>query len=228
MFTFGSSNVCFIVMTESAPRAQRQDGLDTADRILDAAEKLFVEHGFAATSMRSITTAASVNLAAANYHFGSKKGLFAAVIHRRVEPINNKRLLLLEELIKSERKLTVRSILEVFFQPVADTIAMGLPVPRLIGRMYGEPESLVRPILESEFGEVATRFQEALSVAMPTLPKEELRFRFHFMIGSMIHLLQIPTPLGTESNPDLFSEAIEQLIDFAEAGLRQPVKEHSP
>lgn len=195
--------------------------LETPDRILDAAEHLFIEHGYAATSIRAIASAAAVNLAAANYHFGSKKGLLAAVLHRRIEPINNKRLLLLEELRKSERTLTVRSILEVFFQPVSESIAMGLPVPRLMGRMYGEPEALVKPILEGEFSEVAGQFQAALSNALPMVPLEELRFRFHLMIGSMIHLLQFPAPIGVPSDPDTFSEDIRKLIDFVEAGLTQ-------
>ena len=71
---------------------------DTREKILDAAEALFVERGYAATSLRAIATAAGVNLAATNYHFGSKMGLFAAVFHRRIEPINQQRLVLLNEL----------------------------------------------------------------------------------------------------------------------------------
>lgn len=208
-------------MVSSRTVRKLQETTDTADRILDAAESLFIENGFAATSMRAIATRAEVNLAAANYHFGSKKGLFAAVIHRRVEPINHKRLLLLEELEKTQRQLTIRPILEVFFAPMGDAIKMGLPVPRLMGRMYGESDSLVRPILESEFGEVASRYQQVLAKAMPDLPVEELRFRFHLMIGSMIHLLQMPSPIGTDPGTEIFSRDIVRLIDFVEAGLTQ-------
>ena len=53
--------------------------MDTKEKILDAAERLFAEHGFASTSMRDITTEADVNLAAVNYHFGSKLALLQAV-----------------------------------------------------------------------------------------------------------------------------------------------------
>src|SRR5262252_1240922 len=70
----------------------------TKDRILDAAESLFMEHGFEATSLRSITTAADVNLAAANYHFGSKEELFQAVLTRRLDPMNQERVDLLSAL----------------------------------------------------------------------------------------------------------------------------------
>lgn len=58
--------------------------VDTKSRILDTAEELFMEHGFEATSLRLITTAAGVNLAAVNYHFGSKEELFQAVLTRRL------------------------------------------------------------------------------------------------------------------------------------------------
>ena len=70
----------------------------TKDKILDAAEALFMEHGFEATSLRSITTAAAVNLAAVNYHFGSKEELFQAVLTRRLDPMNQERLDLLTRL----------------------------------------------------------------------------------------------------------------------------------
>src|SRR5215212_6074389 len=64
-------------------------------RILEAAEALFVEHGFEATSLRQLTAAASVNLAAVNYHFGSKEELFQAVLTRRLDPMNQERIELL-------------------------------------------------------------------------------------------------------------------------------------
>src|SRR6266513_6418043 len=70
----------------------------TKERILDAAEGLFMEHGFEATSLRSITATAAVNLAAVNYHFGSKEELFQAVLTRRLDPMNQERLDLLTKL----------------------------------------------------------------------------------------------------------------------------------
>ena len=69
---------------------------DTKIRILDAAESLFAEHGFAATSLRAITRHANVNLAAVHYHFGSKEGLVEAVFSRRLGPLNQERLELLD------------------------------------------------------------------------------------------------------------------------------------
>src|SRR3982750_1807325 len=68
----------------------------TKTRILDAGERLFVEHGFEATSLRSLPPAAGVNLAAVHYHFGSKEELFQAVLTRRLDPMNQARVSLLD------------------------------------------------------------------------------------------------------------------------------------
>ena len=80
------------------PLAQARRPPVTKDKILDAAEALFMEHGFEATSLRSITAAAGVNLAAVNYHFGTKEELFQAVLTRRLDPMNQKRVDLLTRL----------------------------------------------------------------------------------------------------------------------------------
>lgn len=61
---------------------------DTVDRILDAAEELFAERGFAETSLRMITSKAGVNLAAVNYHFGSKNALIQSVFARFLTPFS--------------------------------------------------------------------------------------------------------------------------------------------
>ena len=195
---------------------------ETRTRILDAAECLFVEHGYAATSLRAIASAAGVNLAATHYHFGSKQGLFASVFHRCVQPINKARLLLLRDLKESERPLTTRSVLESFFAPLVEGAYKSHQVPAFIGRIYAEPESFTKPILEQEFGEVAALYQSTLAEVSPDVSTEELSWRWHFMIGSMIHLLQFNAPLGTESSYSTFISGIDRMIDYAEAGLTQP------
>lgn len=192
---------------------------DTREKILDAAEELFVELGFAATSLRAIATRADVNLAATNYHFGSKEGLFHAVFHRRVAPVNALRLAKLKALKESERTLTIRGILEAFFAPFRHG-PMAFE-PAIIGRMFAEPPSFVMPIIEDEFSEVSAEFLKALSSALPDVGYEDLQWRFHFLVGSMLQILRIPAPLGTEQTCEQFTYGIERLIDFTVAGIEQ-------
>src|SRR5947209_1582864 len=91
----------------------------TRDRILDAAEELFMEHGFEATSLRQITTAAEVNLAAVNYHFGSKEELFQSVLTRRLDPMNQERMALLTayEQCAAPHPLSCEKIMSAMFIP---------------------------------------------------------------------------------------------------------------
>ena len=194
---------------------------DTREKILDAAERLFVERGFAATSLRAIADRAGVNLAATNYHFGSKKGLLAEVFHRRVAPINEQRISNLDQLEKSGLALSTRNVLEAFFQPFAHADLNTL-TPAVIGWIYSEPEAVLRPIFEKEFITVSMRFQTALTTVLPQLDPGELRWRFHFLIGSMIHLLKLNAPLGSEPSRQSLENGLERLINYSIAGLEQP------
>src|SRR3546814_9740319 len=64
----------------------------TKDRILGAAEELFAQHGFSGTSLRQVTSRADVNIAAVNYHFGSKENLVTEEFRRRMDEMSAQRL----------------------------------------------------------------------------------------------------------------------------------------
>ena len=197
-----------------------QGSTTTRDKILDAAESLFIEKGFAASSLRAIARLAEVNLAATHYHFGSKEALFEATIHRRMGPINQTRLQALNQLERSSVKLTVEAILTAFFKPFTEGYVSS-SIPQLIGRIYGEPSSITKPLLEHEFGTVAGRFTSALAKALPELSEPELRWRFHFMIGGMIQVLSFAGPLGMKEFIGMRQEGIKKLQSFAAAGFLQ-------
>src|SRR5918911_3680849 len=92
---------------------------ETRTRILDAAEELFMQHGFEATSMRQLTAKAGVNLAAVNYHFGSKDALIEAVFRRRLDPMNAARIAELEKLEADSvaRSPSPEAIIRAFLVP---------------------------------------------------------------------------------------------------------------
>jgi AcrR family transcriptional regulator len=208
------------------PPARRSESLETQTKILDAAESLFTEAGFAATSLRAIASLAGVNLAAAHYHFGSKEGLLEATFHRRIAPVNASRLELLKALEARGQRASVRDIVIAFLQPLSD-IDADSGFPRLIGRVYGEPKSVSLPLFEREFSEVAMRFLSALSTALPDVERRTLHWRFHFFIGSMIQFLSFeepPIPLNTSF---AVGEGFDHLIDFAVNGL-DPDRKRDP
>src|SRR6185295_9673608 len=115
---------------------------DTKQRILDVAERLFAEQGFAGTSLRSIIADAEVNLAAVHYHFRSKEALLEAVLIRRIGPLNEQRLTLLDQFGKTPE---LEEVLTAMFDP---TIRMflgsgeGRIFGRLVGRLHSETGSV--------------------------------------------------------------------------------------
>src|SRR6478672_11783859 len=125
----------------------------TKDRILDAAEALFMEHGFEATSLRALTAAAGVNLAAVNYHFGSKEELFQTVLTRRLDPMNQQRLALLTqyEHASAPQPVACEKILAALFLPALglarDRTQGGENFLRLLGRAYADPAPFIRQFL---------------------------------------------------------------------------------
>jgi AcrR family transcriptional regulator len=191
---------------------------DTSEKIMDAAETLFIEKGFAATSLRAIANSANVNLAAANYHFGCKEDLFAAVIHRRVTPINHHRIELLDRLEASDKSLSTKEIVEAFLQPLTSS---GLPahLPAFISRISSEPQAAIRDIIQEEFAEVAMRFQTALVRANPLIDAEDINWRFHFLVGGMLQLVGLLNPPGIKKAEISRKERFEKLVTFAVAGL---------
>src|SRR6476469_2718950 len=153
---------------------------DTKTRILDAAARLFVEHGFEATSLRSLTSAAGVNLAAVNYHFGSKEELFQAVLTRRLDPMNQERVDLLTNLERAAAPLPVAcdKILTAMFIPALKLARnqerCGTNFLRLLGRAYADPAPFIRQFLSDQYAVMITRFRAAFARALPEFPKKEL------------------------------------------------------
>lgn len=220
-----------VIPIGEAPRAPV-----TKDRILDAAEGLFMEHGFEATSLRSITAAAAVNLAAVNYHFGSKEELFQAVLTRRLDPMNQKRVDLLTRLEHeaAPEPLPCDRILSAMFMPALelarDPERGGKDFLRLLGRAYADPAPFIRKFLAAQYAVMIARFKAAFARALPELPKRELSWRLHFIMGALSYTLAgtdalrlIAELAPAESAND--EQLLHRLAPFLLAGLQSPVPE---
>lgn len=197
---------------------------DTKQKILDAAEGLFAREGFHNTSMRGITGAAGVNLAAINYHFGSKEALLDAVFERRLVPLNEQRLGRLHSLQAGKGML--EGILRAFIEPTLllrrnDSGADAFMV--LVGRGLSEPDDTVRNCFLRRMGPVFNEFFEALCRALPQVPRTLVFWRFRMALGAMGHLLCSPSriplfPAGVEPAMDA-EEMTSVLMGFILAGM---------
>jgi AcrR family transcriptional regulator len=204
--------------------------MSTKDRILDAAERLFARDGFEATSLRAITTEAGVNLAAVNYHFQSKEALVQAVIGRRMGPINQRRLALLDaaESEAENRAVPLDQILDAFLRPVLEIVGShAREFAPLIGRLYTEPGDFSERVFKDQFQPLAQRFIPAFQRALPDLPPTDLYWRLHFSIGAMAHTMGATTMLRVFSrglcDPSDIEGTLARMKTFVLAGLAAPV-----
>ena len=206
--------------------------MTTKDRILDAAERLFARDGIEATSLRAITAEAGVNLAAVNYHFQSKDALVRAVIARRVVPVNQRRLELLDACEKAagDGPLPLECVVDAFVRPVVEIYASrAREFTPLMGRMYMEPADFVEKMYKEHLEPVASRFVQAYERALPELPRVELLWRLYFSIGAMAHTMGAARMLQIfskgECDPSDVEGTLRRLEAFMMAGLTAPVAE---
>ena len=200
---------------------------NTEERILDAAERLFADHGFPATSMRDITHEAAVNLAAVNYHFGSKEALMIAVLERTTAPINRTRLRRLDELEAAggdtpvDTEQIVRAFLTPLFEKWCEWGQSNPKFLKLVWRIHNEIDQELRAKFMKLFDAAFRRFSASFQRSLPEVEPVELHWRRLFLIGSMAHTMTwgasiFKTDDRARRDP---SEILESLIQFATAGI---------
>lgn len=207
--------------------------IDTRNRILRAAETLFIDQGFEATTLRQITSKAGVNLAAVNYHFGSKDALIEEVFRQRLGMLNEQCVAELDRVESAAAAAGVplrpRQILEAFFgvalQMAADKEGGGNNFMRLLGRTYTAPTPFIRNLLAKQYSAAVPRFKKALFLSLPDVPRDEILWRFHFMLGSMSYAISGTDALhilgGVKESDSAALHA--RLISFLVGGLRAPL-----
>jgi AcrR family transcriptional regulator len=206
---------------------------DTVTRILDTAEVLFAERSFTETSLRHITSKAKVNLAAVNYHFGSKKSLIQSVFARYLDPFSERFHAALDDL--EARHPSGRIPLEDLLEILARTV---LEVPgerhslkvfmRLLGLAYTQAQGHLRRHLQDEYGSVFTRFTLLLRQATPDLPDAERFWRLHFMLGTVVFTLSGLDALRDISESDYdehvsVRDLMHRLRPVVVAGMNAPL-----
>jgi AcrR family transcriptional regulator len=177
----------------------------TRDRLLDAAERLFAEHGYQATTMRGLTAEAEANIAAVNYHFGCKQSLLEAVVHRALAPVVEERRRRLDALGDAP---PVEAVVEAIVGPLIEC-AEGAP---LLGRLFVDPDPAMRCHVQAELSDASCQRMAVLQRALPDVPRDELWLRLRAMY----------TVVGGHLAGTLGPCERAQLVTFLAAGLRAP------
>ena len=196
----------------------------TKDRILGAAEELFAQFCCAGTPLRQVTSHADVNIAAVNYHFGSKENLVNEVFRRRMDEMSQQRLAGLKLAMK-EHPGELEPILAAFVEP-ALAIAQdrhGSAFARMVARAYAEKNDALRKFLSEHYGHVLREFAKAISACLPGLAKDSLYWRLDILVGALTYAM---ADFGLIRRPSGVTEAAHreraarELIRFAAAGFQ--------
>ena len=198
----------------------------TKERILAAAEALFAQRGFDGASLRQLTASAGVNLAAVNYHFGSKEKLVEQVFKRRLDALNQHRLAELAK-VAGQPGTTLDDVLAAYIRPALELSheGNGSLFMRVLARAFAEHDDTLRQFLSENYGHVMRQFTAEFARLLPHLEKAELYWRIDLVTGALTHAM---SGFGMIQRKDNVSEqqhreqTAAHLIRFAAAGLSHP------
>ena len=206
----------------------------TVDRILDAAEALFAERGFSETSLRMITSKANVNLAAVNYHFGSKNALIQAVFSRFLSPFSENLELELKKISETRNgeALSIEALLGVVITCIVKVPSRNKngvsDFMRLLGLAYSQYQGHLRKYLEQEYSSAFKLFMQHMRDAAPQLSAVDRFWRIQFMLGTTAFTMSSSEALSDILENELqvrtsTEEIVQRLVPFLAAGLQAPL-----
>lgn len=210
---------------------------DTKERILKAAEQLFGEQGFAGTSLRAVTAAAGVNLAAVNYHFHSKEALFQAVAQYCMRSMSDERLQRLDALQASGLEMSLEALLEAYLAPIFEELArageQASPLLRFLMQTLNDPNPQLQQMVAASAQKTLARYLPAFAEALPQLSPQELLWRFRMLntvvlatAAGLAPALLADAAMPTTLPPGVINPA--WLMTFLLAALRAPATAEPP
>lgn len=191
----------------------RAKGDGTKGRLLEATENLVAEKGFDGVSVRDITGLAKANVAAVNYHFGSREGLLAAVLEHRMKPLAEERITNLASLGEDHG---VRELFQAWVSPLVSLLIVSglteLAYCRVMGRCMEMLASPAFPDAAKASRSVDEKLLESLEKCIPLMSRQEIVWRLHFVTGALIHALVHGASIQDHYR---LTAVVEQWVDVA-------------
>ena len=200
---------------------------DTRDRILAAAQKLFADNGFDATSIRDITTEAGCNVASVNYHFGGKDKLYLETFRSMLTVLRDRRLEMMGELMAREPIPSLEEFVETFAVIMIEPLvgdSRGQMFLNLVSREMIAPR-LPHGVLFSEFFEpMLERASAALARVGAPLDAASARMCVMSLVGQLLHVFKAHHLLADLGRDDVLptrhSDQIAHFVRFSVGGIR--------
>jgi len=198
------------------------------DRLLDAAEELFCEHGFEGTSIRDIAGAAGCNIASMNYYFGGKDKLYVEVWRRHLLRMRDMRIASIERVMsESGGKPMLEELLRSYANAFLEPLVKGEKSFRFIRLMARE--MIDRHLPEGMFVKemilpVMVALQKALVQICPGLEEPEVQLVILSIVGQLMHVIAAEAMFEQSGELEVprfdLSEIVEHIVVFSAAGIR--------
>jgi AcrR family transcriptional regulator len=199
------------------------------EAILCAAEELFSTNGFNAVSVRDIAQAAGANPGSVTYHFRTKDGLLLEIYNRHCGPMNRRRSELLAAAnrvrdLQDRLEAIVRAYVLPAFSSGSDLAGGGARFTRLRAVMSAEGNEVARRIIAQTFDDASHAFIDAIHASLPHIPRTEIVWRGHFLLGALYYTLVTPERVSRlsrgEADGSDAGNAIEQLVRATVASMQ--------
>jgi len=197
------------------------------ERLIDAAEGLFCEHGFDGTSVRDIAAAAGCNIASVSYYFGGKEKLYMEVWQRRILAVRDNQIISIEKVMSAKGSPSLEELLKSFAEAFIGSLVDETKSGRLTKLMTREmldrhlpPNMFVDDMINPTLGVM----QKALAVICPKLQASQVPLVVFSIIGQLIHAVRVKTMFEQSDRPNLpifdLAEMVDHIIKFSAAGIR--------
>jgi AcrR family transcriptional regulator len=224
------------MVRRSTEREAPQRKPNMREAILAAAEELFSTNGFTAVSVRDIAQAAGANPGSVTYHFKTKDGLLLEIYRRHCAPMNHRRAELLAAAkrvrdLQDRLEAIVRAYVLPAFSSGHDLAGGGARFTRLRAVMSAEGNEVARKIIAQTFDDTSHAFIDAIHDSLPHIPRTEIVWRSHFLLGALYYSLVTPERVSRlargEADGSDPASAIEQLVRATVASLQAPAVEEA-
>jgi AcrR family transcriptional regulator len=197
----------------------------TPERLIDAVEELLGQRDDLELSLREITTAAGANIAAVNYHFGSKDALVTAVIERALSEHARQQLLALRA-VSALPDAGVEDVVRAWISPSVLTADDGRAtlIPRIAARVVSSGSPELRELGVTTHAETYALVFRLLAERLPALSSEELTFRITLaatgVAGMIAGVFDGSSIAGNPFHRD--QNTLCRSVSFIVAGLSDP------
>lgn len=204
------------------------DNPNARERILSAAQAIFLQNGFDGASIRELTEAAGVNVALVNYYFGSKRNLYLEVLRRYFSVTAEQKCATLGQTIAEGKTQSLRLLISAYVRLYLgsdDSVETTQAFLCLMSRQFANDEDAIHLLLEELITPIHLLMKTSIAEICPHLEENRISLCIGSITGQIFHFLHFPYAfqafLTLPPETSLRETAAEHIIEFSLRGIEE-------